>query len=55
MAAVLADDNLPCIFLNENDAISIRISLEFVPRSPNDNEPLPEPMGTQFTDAYKRH
>ena len=34
MVAILADDNLKCIFLNENDRIPIRISLKFVPRSP---------------------
>ena len=65
-----ADDNLKCIFLNENDRIRIRISLKFVPRSPIDNKsalvqvmawcrtgdkPLPEPLLTQFTDAYMRH
>ena len=69
MAAVLADDNLKCIFLNENDTIPIRISLKFAPRSPIDNmpalvqamawrqtggKPLPEPVLTQFTDAYMR-
>ena len=57
-------------FLNENDRIPIRISLNFVPRSPIDNnpalvqvmawrrtgaKPLPELMLTQFTDAYMRH
>ena len=70
MAAILADDNFRCIFLNENDRIPIRISLKFVPRSPIDNKPalvqvmawrrigdkpLPEPMLTQFTDVYMRH
>ena len=70
MAAILADDNFKCIFLNENDGILIRISLKFVPRSPIDNKPalvrvmawrrtgdkpLPEPMFTQFTDAYMGH
>ena len=70
MAAILADDNFKCIFLNVNDRILIRISLKFVPRSPIDNKPalvrvmawrrtgdkpLPEPMFTQFTDAYMRH
>ena len=70
MAAILADDNSKCIFLNENDRIPIRISLKFVPRSPVDNKPglvqvmawrrtganpLPELMLTQFTDAYMRH
>ena len=70
MAAILADDNLKCIFLNENDRIPIRISLKFVPRSPIDNisalvqvtacrrtgdKPLPELMLIQFTDAYVRY
>ena len=70
MAAILADDILKCIFLNENDRISIQISLKFVPRSRIDNkpalvqimawrrtgdEPLSEPMLAQFTDAYMRH
>ena len=63
MAAFLADDNLTCIFMNENDIILIRISQKCVPRSPIDNKPalvqvmawrrtgdkpLPEPMLTQF-------
>ena len=67
MAAILADNNFKCIFLNENDRILIRISLKFVPRSPIDNKPalvqvmawrqtgdkpLPALMLTQFTDAY---
>ena len=39
MATILADDNFKCIFLNENDRITIRISLKFVPRSPIDNKP----------------
>ena len=38
MAAILADDNLKCIFLSENDKISIRITLKFVSRSPIDNK-----------------
>ena len=48
----------------------IQISLKYVPRSPIDNKsalvqvmawcqtgdkPLPEPMMTQFIDAYMRH
>ena len=32
MAAILADDNFRCIFLNENDRIPIPISLIFFPR-----------------------
>ena len=70
MAAILVDENLKCIFLNENDRILIQISLKFVPRGPIDNnpalvqvmawrrtgdKPLPELMLTQFTDAYMRH
>ena len=69
-AAIVADDNFKCIFLNENDRIRIRISLKFVPRSPVDNKPAliqvmawcrtgdkpyPEQMLTHFTDAYMRH
>ena len=67
MVDILADNIFKCIFLNENDGIPIQFSLKFVPRSPIDNkpalvqvmawrrsgaEPLPEPMLTQFTDAY---
>ena len=66
----MADDIFKCIFLNENDRIPIQISLKCVPRSPIDNKPaliqvvvwrrigdkpLPEPMMTQFTDAYMLH
>ena len=55
---------------NKNDKIPIQISLKIVPRSPIDcksvlvrvmawrrtgDKPLPEPMKTQFTDAYMRH
>ena len=70
MAAILADDNFKCIFLNENDRTLIQISLKFVPRSPIHNKPalvqvmawrwtddkqLPELMLTQVTDAYMQH
>ena len=70
MAAMLAGDIFKCIFLNENDKILIQISLKLVPRSPIDNKPalvqvtawcrtgdkpLPEPIMTQFPDAYMRH
>ena len=69
MAAILADDIFKWIFLNEN-RIPIEILLKCVPRNLFDNEPallqvmawrrtgdtpLPEPMMTQFTDAYMRH
>ena len=33
MATILADNNFMCIFLNENDKISIQISLRFFPKS----------------------
>ena len=66
MAAILADDIFHCIFLNENDRFLIQISLKYVPRSPFDSKsalawrqtggkPLPEPMMTQFIDAYMWH
>ena len=70
MAAILEDNNFKCIFMNENDRIPIWISLKFVSKSPIDNKPaliqvmawcqigdkpLPEPMLTQFTDAYIWH
>ena len=66
----LADDIFKCIFLNENDRTQIQLSMKYVPRSPINNEPalvkvmawrwtgdkpLPEPMMTQFDDAYMRH
>ena len=56
--------------LNENDGIPILISPKFVPTSAinnkpvlvqvmawcrTGNKPLPEPMLTQFTDAYMGH
>ena len=55
--------------MNEKLYISIQISLKFVPMGPianfaalvqvmawcrTGNKPLPEPMLTQFTDAYMR-
>ena len=70
IAVFLADDIFKCIFLNENDRISIKISLKFVLMSPIDkkpalvqvmawrrigDKPLPEPMMAQLTDAYMRH
>ena len=70
MAAISADDNFKCIFVDENDRIPTRISLSFVARSPIDNKPalvevtawrrtgdkpLPELTQTQFIDAYVRH
>ena len=65
-----ADDISKYIFFNEKFFILIRIPLKCVSMSPNDNawelvqvmawrrigdKPLPEPMLTQFTDAYMRH
>ena len=70
MAAILTDDIFKCISFNENDWIPIQILLKFVPKGPIDNKratvqvmawrrtggkPLPEPMLTQFTDAYMQH
>ena len=70
MAAILADDNFKCIFLNENVSILIKISLNFVPKGSinnipalveimawcqRGNKPLPEPMMTQLIEAYMRH
>ena len=63
----LADNILKWIFLNENVANAIKISLKFVPKVPNDNnpalshimgcrqtgdKPLSEPMMALLTDAY---
>ena len=65
-----ADDIFKCIFMNEKFCILIGISLKFVLKGPFDNKsalvevmawrrtggkPLPEPMLTQFTDAYMQH
>ena len=70
MAVISADDNLKCIFLNENDRILIRISLKFIPKSAIDSKPalvqvmawrqigakpLPESMLIRFSDAYMWH
>ena len=70
MAAILADNILKWIFLNDNDRIPIRISLKFVPSGRIDSKsalvqvmawrrtgdkPFPESMMTQSTDAYMLH
>ena len=67
MAAILVDDIFKCIFLNENDRIPMRISLNFCPIDNKPalvqvmawrrigDKPLSEPMMTQFSDAYIRH
>ena len=70
MATILADNIFKWISLNGNDRILIQISLKFIPRSQTDNKPalvqvmawrptgdkpLPEPMMTQFADAYMQH
>ena len=70
MAAILADDDFKCIFLNEIDRILIEISLKVVAMSPIDNKPalvqvmawrrtgdkpLSEPMLIHFNDAYMQH
>ena len=66
----LADNTFKCIFWNENDRISIWISLKFIVRNPIGNKPalvhvmawrlagdkpLPELMLIQFTEAYMQH
>ena len=70
MATILSDDNFKCIFVNEKDRMAIPMSLKFIPRNRIDNKPalvqvmawhrigvkpLPEPVLTQFTEAYMRH
>ena len=67
MATILADDNFKCNLLNENERISIRISLKFVlnklvlvqvkvmAQHRTGDKPLPELILTQATDAYMQH
>ena len=60
MAASLADNIFKCIFLNENDKITIQISVKFVPRSPALVQVMAwcltdEPMLIEFADAYMQH
>ena len=70
MTTILADDIFKHIFFNENVRTSIQISLKFVPNGPFDNKSallqvmtsrrigdksLPEPMLTQFIDAFMQH
>ena len=70
MAATWADDIFKCFFFNENILVSIKNSLNFVPKDPIDNKPLlvqvmawsrignkslQEPMLTQFNYIYMRH
>ena len=50
MAAILADDIFKCIFINENDKISIPYSLKCVPGSPiDDNRALVQIMAWSRT------
>ena len=64
------DDISKHFFMNEKFCITISNSLEFVPKGAVDNKaalgqvaawrwtgnkPLPEPMMTQFIDAYMQH
>ena len=70
IAFILADDTFKGIYLNKNDKIRVRISLNVVPMNLIDNKPasvqvmtwrrpgdkpLPQQMLTQFIDAYMRH
>ena len=65
-----ADDSFKHIFMNEKFCISTSMSPRFIPKGPIFNKsaldqvmawrrtgdnPLPEPMLTQFTNAYMRH
>ena len=67
MANISADDIFICIFMNEKFCFFIRFPLKFAPKGPIDNKsalvqvmtwcqtgikPLPEPIMTQFIDAY---
>ena len=69
-AHYFADDILKRILMNEKFCISISDPLKFVPKGAVDNKaalgqvmawrwtgnkPLPEPMMTQFIDAYMQH
>ena len=70
MAATLADDIFKCNFVYETFLISIKISLNFVYKSPINNKlslvqvmvwhcigdkQLPKPKMVQFIDVYMRH
>ena len=48
MGVILAEDIFNCIFLNENDKLSIQISLTWCRTG---DKPLPEPIMTHLTDA----
>ena len=39
IAAIYTGDIFKCIFLNENIRITLKISLEFVPKAPVNNNP----------------
>ena len=65
-----ANDSFKCIFVNDKFCILVKILLECVPKGPIDTKSamfqvmawrqtgdklLPEPLLTQFADAYLRH
>ena len=61
-----AEHIFKCIFLNDKVCILIKISLEFIPKGPIDNNPASgwgrigdkpssQPMPIWFTDANMRH
>ena len=57
MAAILADDIFNCIFFNENDRITIQISLKFVLMRPIGNTPalvqvIMGIMGIRYFEQY---
>ena len=70
MAAISQTTSSNVFSCKTNFVLWFEISLKFVPKGPIDNKwalvqvmawhltgdkPLPEPMRTQFTDAYKQH
>ena len=72
MATILTDDIFKWIKVSWMNMVKIpiQISLEFIPKNPNEikpvsvqvmawrrtgDKPFPEPMMSQFTDAYKPH
>ena len=63
MVAVLADDISMCIFFKEYGRIPIPVSpidnqpalVQVMTWGRTGNKPLPEPLMTQFIDAYMRH
>ena len=47
MDAIRTDDIFKCIFLDENDKITIQVALKCIPRIPIDNKPALAPNRRQ--------